>query len=60
MSDHDPWFYDLDESGTRGRIVDAEDFTVLELRTYWLSLQPLLERLCRDHNRQQRSQAPGP
>ena len=59
MNAPDLWFYSLNDNGTQGLIVDAEGFTVLEIQSNWVSLQPLLAQLCRDHNRQQRSQPLG-
>ena len=59
MNAPDRWFYSIHANGTQGLIVDAEGFTVLELRSHWVSLLPLLEQLCREHNRQQRGQPTG-
>ena len=56
MSTDDHWLYSIDPTGTQGLIVDPEGFTVLEIQSHWVSLQPLLEQLCRDHNQQLRQQ----
>lgn len=60
MNEPDRWFYSIHANGTQGLIVDAEGFTVLEMRSHWVSLQPLLAQLCEAHNRQQRSQPSRP
>ena len=58
MSDHDHWFYDLDSTKNQGLIVNAEGFTVIELRSYWADLESLMANICREHNRQHQSFSP--
>ena len=54
MSTHDHWLYSIDPTGTQGLIVDAEGFTVMELRSYWSDLEGVMAQICREHNRQVR------
>jgi hypothetical protein len=58
MNSDDHWLYSIDPTKTRGLIVDAEGFTVIELQSHWGDLESIMALICRDHNRQPQSLNP--